>query len=321
MYKAFSRKEGKPGDRRKHQGLTYVKSINGKWLIERDAAFKKLLTRLHVTEGKTLRTISTELGIPHSSVQKALNDLGIMRSKKERAEKRNTFVDKNFKTLKRMYADGMSVQHMCEYINERCETKFDEMSLARALTDKGVTLRTYKEASVARQIVGRQHIPKRGCAVFSAPAIQAWNYHLDLNLDSLTFEQYRRIVARFTGMAVKRFPQFFPGNARTEDRRFSGIDMDHQLSRFSGWYEQKGDTYQKRKKVVPLDVICHPVNLKLIPARANMQKSNRDHHTLEELQEKIAKFSKKHGDIFADYYEQYCVDDLIRLHSERQSGC
>lgn len=25
-------------------------------------------------------------------------------------------------------------------------------------------------------------------------------------------------------------------------------------------------------------------------------------------------------DIFADYYEQYCVDDLIKLHMEKQRG-
>ena len=320
MYKEFPRNEGKPGDTRKHSGLTYEKSSNGKWLIVRDAALKKLLTRLYVTEGKTLRTIGEETGIPHSTLQKALNGYGLMRSKKSKTTTRSEFVDRNFKRLSGMYADGMSVAQIVEIVNAKTPQNFNESSMTKLLKAQGLAMRSESDRAYEAFTQDRRKSPVRGTGVFSQPAIDAWHYHLDMSLRGLTFTQYRRLVARFTSMVVRRFPQYFPDNARREDREFSGIDMDHQLSRFSGYYVRKGDEYVPRKNPVALDVMCHPENLKLMSARANMQKSNRDHHSLKKLLGKIDAFTEQHGDIFADYYERYCKQDLVMMHTEKRRG-
>jgi hypothetical protein len=321
MYKAFSRNDGKPGDRRTHAGLTYEKSVNGKWLIVRDTAFKKLLRRLHIDEGKTLRAIKAETGIPHSSLQKALNEFNLMRSKKVKSATLAEFVDRNLARLRTMYVDdGLSAMQIAEIVNEKTGHEFSETSMTKMLKERGVKIRDASDCAKAAYVQDRRKRTERGAGVFAQTAIDSWNYHLDLNLRGLTFEQYRRIAARFTYMVVRRFPQFFPANARREDREFSGIDMDHQLSRFSGYYVRKGDEYVPRKNPVPLEVLCHPVNLKLMAARANMQKSNRDHHSLKKLQEKIEAFASQHGDIFADYYERYCKQDLVMMHTEKKRG-
>lgn len=75
----------KVGTKKFVDGLTYVKQVNGKWLIDPTPSVRDWLTRLYVRKELTMRELSEETGIPHSSLQKLLNHFDLMRSKKEKA--------------------------------------------------------------------------------------------------------------------------------------------------------------------------------------------------------------------------------------------
>lgn len=311
MYVNIESSKGKVGDIQKHNGLTYEKTRNGKWLLVRNNKLKKLLKDLHIKQGKTIRTITEETGIPHSTVQKALNDFGLMQSKKAKAEDLAKFVKKNLKLLTRMYCElEMTPAEIRKAIHK--ETGKDFKNIKTEMRRQGVPIRSHGEAIAVATKKGRRYKTTSADALFSPVQITAWDNNLDRSLQGLTFKQYKRIVHRFTYMVVKRFPMYVEPGSRRELRSGTNIELDHQFSKSSGFYEFNGTEYVPRKQPISLEVICHPLNLKLMTSRSNSIKGSGNHIELDELEKQIAKFEKQHGDIFEDYYGTYTKEEIKR---------
>lgn len=314
MYVDLSGEPGSVGDKKKVNGLTYEKTGNGKWLLVRNAALRKVLYDLHVKQKKPLRAIHQETGIPHSSIQKALNDLGVMRSKKARSAEIHAFIDKNLDKLKRMYFDkSMSFVEIAAKVKEKTGRDYKPFMYARYFRKLGIKLRTHQEGIDAAELKGNRRRVVRGEQIFAASSVAGWTDALEKPLTSLTPQQYKRIVQRFTGMVIKRFPHLFAPEFQ-RDLKPNGYHVDHMFSVSNGFYELRKNQYVERKCKVPLEVICHPVNLQLLHGKANMTKGSRNAFDLEGLHKRIAVFEKKHGDIFDDYYGQFTCSDIVDIH-------
>lgn len=314
MYVSIPSDNGRVGDRQKHNGLTYEKAKNGKWLLVRDRALRTLLTDLHGKQKKTLRQIHTETGIPHSTIQKALNDMGLMRSKKEYSASFKKFVDRNFDKLQRMYVEkGMTFSEIADKVKEKTGHDYPSFMYGRHFKKRGVQTRTHAQGIALATTFGKRHRIPKGNQVFSSSAMRGWNDALEKPLKDLTPKQYKIIVQRFTKMVIKRFPHLFAPEFQ-RDLQPDGYHIDHMFSVSSGYYELRKNVYVERKCKVPLEVICHPVNLQVIHGSANVTKGSRNSFDLEELHRRIAKFEKKHGDIFDDYYGQFTCSDIVSIH-------
>lgn len=314
MYVSIPSDNGRVGDRQKHNGLTYEKTKNGKWLLVRDRALRTLLTDLHGKQKKTLRQIHTETGIPHSTIQKALNDMGLMRSKKAYSTEFTKFADRNLDKLKRMYIEkGMTFSEIANKVKEKTGRDYQPSMYGRYFRRLGIETRTHQEAIDLAESKGIRYRISPGEHIFSEHSVKGWNDALEKPLRDLSPKQYKILVQRFTKMVIKRFPHLFA----PEFQRYmqpNGYHIDHMFSVSSGYYELRKNIYVERKCKVPLEVICHPVNLQIIRGSINMTKGSRNSFDLEELHKRIAKFEKKHGDIFDDYYGQFTCSDIVEIH-------
>lgn len=70
----------------------------------------------------------------------------------------------------------------------------------------------------------------------------------------------------------------------------SGYSIDHRLSRHDG--------FNKYKEIVPLKIMNHPCNLKILSREENSIKGKTSSITLTKLKENIRRFNKKYGDPF-----------------------
>lgn len=326
MYVELPKDEGCVGDTRKVNGLTYKKQTNGRWLLVRNKRLRSIVTKLYCVEELTLRGITDRTGIPHSSMQRILNDFGLMRKKKSMSdEDASKFCRKNHTTLVAMYLnEGLTRSSIAKAVVGATGLPFTSKMLSRYFDSVGVYRRNHSESIAEATKHGRMVTRKRGELLFSKRAIASWDYHLDMDLRGLTYAQYKRIVRRFTYMTVSRYPDLFPEGTHTIDRWLIGnsadTHLDHQYSISNGYYEFDGRDYLQRDLPVPLTVMCHPCNLKLLTAKANMIKSSSNHISLEDLTSSIAEFERKHGDIFDDYYGNYAKDSLVTAYSKRKDS-
>lgn len=305
---------GSVGDQKKVNGLTYEKARNGKWLLVRNNALRKLLTDLYVKQEKTLRQIGDITGIPHSTIQKAINDFKIMRSKKEASAEFKDFAERNLEKLKRLYYEGgLTFAMIAAKVKAKTGRDYKAFMYSRYFRSLGLTLRSHQESIELAEARGNRRRCVRGEGTFSASAIKGWNDCLEKPLKDLTPKQYKILVQRFTKMVVKRFPHLFDAEFQ-RDLQPTGKHIDHMFSVSNGYYELRRNVFAERKCKVPLEVICHPVNLQLIHGKENMTKGSRNAFELNELESRIAKFEKKHGDIFDDYYGQFTRSDIMDIH-------
>lgn len=303
-------------------GFKFERSKNGLWKLTANKKLRDYLTNHYVKREMTLRKLSEFSGHPMATLQNLLNDFGLMRKKKPNSnEEVFKFCSKNKDKLLSMYHDdGRTVGYIARMINSNGKIYVTHTQLSSYFDYVGLDRRSHIEAIRKYRDLGRGRIPKKGEAIFHPPAINSWNYHLDLNLNALTYNQYKRIVYRFTYMAIDRLPHLFQDLAHKKDRNQLGIsrvDLDHQFSVSNGYYDFVKGNYVKRKQVIPLEVMCHPCNLKLIPEKINCIKGARNHKSLKQLIDEIEKFKKKHGDIFDDYYGSYSKDEVVELHKSK----
>lgn len=313
MYRQQNPREGKLGDRRKDGKYTYEKSNNGRWKLVENDALKKHLHSLYVKKGLGINPVSKETGIPYSVTQQLLAEFGFLRTHAGKANAFEAFMQKNFKRVLRMYEKGQTLLEISQILEDTDGRKFPRSKYLAYFKANDVHIRDSKEAHAVATETGRKtHEKPAGMGLFKPQATNSWHYHLDLNLSGLTFEQYKRIVYRFTYMVTVRYPKMFPANVSMQARRGEPIDLDHQLSIFNGFHRFDGKSYVARKRPLALEVMCHPANLKLMCRMTNMKKHSQNHLSLEQLTTAIAKHQEKHGDIFDDYYGRYTKEDYVK---------
>lgn len=309
------------GTQRTLNGYVFEKQINGKWLILCNTKLTKLMTKLYVAEKLTIRDISNTTGIPHSTTQGLLNKLELMRKKTPTAHKQAlVFLDRNKEHIKNLYIEeGRTFKSILTEINSSGKIHITGSQLRRYFDKLGLDKRTHSESIALATKHGRRHKVSKGEVLFASHSISSWNYHLDKVLTGLTYNQYKRIVQRFTYMVIARFPKLFSYGTHKRDRAHADLsdhELDHQFAVSNGYYEYKKGKYVQRKTLVPLEVMCHPCNLKLMLGRTNQIKGSKNHIEYEDLLLKIEKFKLKHGDIFDDYYTKYTKEDLVYEYSK-----
>lgn len=65
--------------------------------------------------------------------------------------------------------------------------------------------------------------------------------------------------------------------------------LDHMLSKYDG--------FNKYSKPVDLRIVCHPANLKLVPAHDNLTKNKKSSLSIQKLKKRIKRFESIHGEV------------------------
>lgn len=78
---------------------------------------------------------------------------------------------------------------------------------------------------------------------------------------------------------------------------------DHQFSIYLGYfrYSAKRGKFVPRRKPIPLQVLCHPANLKVISASENAIKGTRAAIRYGKLLRRIEEFDSIFGPVFKDF--------------------
>jgi len=268
--------------RHKATGYWFEKSKNGKWALVWKKNLVEAVRTLYVDQGKTLRYISTTLNVSHSIVQRKIDEKGWMRSKRERGAYIRKTLSKHA-LLKRMYLnDNKSAGEIAKHFG------IDESYLEKYFKGQDYC-RTASQATRLSIKVGRN---KPG----SIKHERAWEKYILLDISSFDMLQYTYAVRRFTDSVMLRYGKYIDP-AKKRSRSFH---VDHRISIAHGYSKICKDTGKpkRRKRLLPLHVICHPANLILMPGADNAHKSARSSLTVKELKRAIKKFDLKHGAVF-----------------------
>lgn len=100
---------------------------------------------------------------------------------------------------------------------------------------------------------------------------------------SFTLTEYNRKIKKFTGYVYRAYKDII------DPKRLRGSEyhLDHRLS--------KSHAYSKYDTPLPLRVVCHPMNLKVVTARENLTKNHKSTLTLSALKRRIKKFDSEYG--------------------------
>lgn len=146
MYYTEITETAKVGTKKFVNGLTYVKQLNGKWLIEPNVHVKRWLTLLYVRRELTLRELSEETGIPHASLQTLLNHFGLMRSKKEKAKSHIDIVRREAEQIRSWNFDLVPAGKVAKRLASRYGVDMCVWALHKACVRAGI--KVYKKTEL-----------------------------------------------------------------------------------------------------------------------------------------------------------------------------
>lgn len=252
----------------------YVKASSGRWSVVLTKALLAEVRRCYVVQGMTLRETKAALrieGMPTINVQKVLEDNEWMRSHYGRNAARDKWYAENKKAL------------------------------VRAVNEYGVELTSvYRWAGVpehtkmVRDHNGRSGRLKVSKAKFSSGwlsrlEVDTWNSLLSLDVDTLNFTEYQHAVHQLSFLAMRRARVTYPLRS---GRR---VHLDHKLSKYFGFHTRdsnpvhgKNKLNVKRKQVVPLTLMCHPANLRVVSSATNCVKRFSSTTTVKELRQLVS---------------------------------
>ena len=274
---------GKVGETRKFQGNTYRKSRNGKWQLVPSAKLKRAIHSAYVVRRGTLRSVADELGLTQRVVQQVVDAEGWDVGKAELRDRNKELLERHAETILRLYARGDSCQDIAKQLGIS--------SGVRAYVRKLGLMRSPGEQQSLNMLKFKDRY-EDGMLAYTDRCIAIRVRKAEFS----GFEQYKHCIVQLTKLIVDRHWQHIDPKCR-QSRDYN---IDHQFSKFYGWYEfsMQKERMLVRKTPVPLSVICHPANLKLLPAKMNSAKGNMCHISLSALRKKIREFDKKHGKVF-----------------------
>lgn len=146
MYYTEITESAKVGTKKFVNGLTYVKQVNGRWLIEPNVHVKRWLTMLYVRRELTLRELPAETGIPHSSLQTLLNHFGLMRSKKEKAKSHIDIVQREAEQIRSWNFDLVPAGRIAKRLASKYSVDMCVWAFHKACARAGI--RVYKKTEL-----------------------------------------------------------------------------------------------------------------------------------------------------------------------------
>ncbi|QBX06584.1 hypothetical protein H1O16_gp171 [Burkholderia phage BcepSaruman] len=259
--------DGKVGDCVSVQGVVYEKSKNGRWGRQITEAH---LRDLYCKQQLTLREIAEALGVGHSLVQAKMKAYGIdTRSHYGRFEEQLEYMRKNAKALKKahdQYDIGTYVLAKFLGLNIEAVVQFftEELGYAK---DK-------------RRRVVRKTERTHSSYIRSELSYITWNKYLGMDVSAMSYTQYRAAIKLFTRLVAER--------TQLDKKRGAYDHIDHIFSVYNGYWRMLDDGGRlRRKEPVPLALICHPENLRVLDARANCAKGNSSDMSLKQLRSRV----------------------------------
>lgn len=287
LQNVIPRTSGQVGDIVEHSnGYRYEKSKNGKWKLLINRKLEKKILSLY-RKGDTLRTVAKDIGIALSTAQGVINRNGLNCGKGARAKSDREILEKNKRKIISLYRSNWSFEQLAErygILNYRV--------VGALIANEGIQRSKGEE--------GRRSIRlsyERGTSAARRKHAAAKATHS--NRKSFTsFREYDRCARKLTNVILSDYAQIIdPKGIRSVETH-----VDHQYSIHSGWYRfsESRQEYVKRKRIVPLRVISHPANLKIMPSIENAVKGHRCAIDEDQLYRRIEKFELKHGRVFND---------------------
>jgi len=236
---------------------------------------RKLAKKLYVKDGLSLRKVAAHFECAHAAVQKLAEEEGWIRKRRSDV---NNYADE----IKRLYLEEL---WSAEQISKKLG--FTTGQIHHHINYHGGYCRDIREAGEVSK--------KTGAKLRPYATEKAIEKYLSMDISKLTWSQYRYVVHKFTTLVLTKFGGYFD---KLELRgREHNYNVDHIFSvrdGFMKWSEEKG-MMVPRRKVVPLSVICHPANLRIVRFRVNMDKGSRSLYSMKQLHTEIANMENEHG--------------------------
>lgn len=285
---AISSREGVVGERRTVNGIQYEKRRNGRWKILYDSKLIGRIRRELVTKGKTQQEVADYFGLTRPAVSLIAKHNGFASdpNKKERGDRNREIARTNSREIKRL--------HTKEHVGAAELTRIFGFSQV-GYVEQYLKSKPWKvsQSEIAKASVLREEVRKQQNHYLR-------NCYLTASLKSVrSYHEYKHRVRRLTALVLKDFVEILdPKNLRSPEWH-----IDHQISIFSGYfiYSPTRRKFVRRKELIPLHLVCHPANLKLLPRAVNSSKANDNHLTEKELLTKIKSFEKVHGKVFPGF--------------------
>lgn len=268
--------------RHKATGYWFEKSKNGKWGLVFTDELTEQIRVCYVEDGMPLRDIAKMMEVTHSVIQKLVDSHGWMRSKRDRGVVIKKVLSKH-KTIKRMYVkDRMGGDEIADHFG------IDPSYIHNYLKEQPYR-RSMSEAMLNSFSRGR----KEYVLDFH---YAAWDKWMTLDVRELDFTQYQYAVRSFTNCVMIRYGHLID----PKGKRSKHFHIDHRLSIADAFTKLSKNTGRPvpRKEPIPLYVVCHPANLKLMPGKDNHAKSARSSITVKSLHKAISEFETQHGVVF-----------------------
>jgi len=259
----------------------YEKFKNGRWGFALTPDLLKQVEQLYCEQGCNLREVAATLSLPdhpaisHSQIQKICNQQGWMRSHYGRVDSQIDFLTRNASALKKAHLRyGLTVGELAIALNIVSGVLGNFF-----VTELGIAPKDgHSNASRVREKYGN---------VLTPPQRDSWNRFLSLDVNDLSFSEYQSAVRKFSDLVALRY------RLDKNHVRSMAYHVDHRVSKFYGYWTSASDrkytfgniepTQIKRSQVLPLEVICHPVNLRIVDSHTNCVKNHKSELTVKKL--------------------------------------
>lgn len=137
-----------------------------------------------------------------------------------------------------------------------------------------------------------------------------WRTVESLDKKILSYHRYHARVRNGTSRMLVKYGHLIEGAEHWgKHGKGGGYEIDHLLSIYEGYYKPK-------IKPISWYKLVHPANLALVPKTENRTKGSRSKVTARELEDRIAEFELKHGQVV---YPWVAPNTKRRLRSRRSS--
>lgn len=277
-------RKAKVGQRATHKPTGYVfeKSKNGRWSFVWEGKLAEQIAKQYGDGKSTVREIATSMGICLSTVQRFLDRRELLGAKRNLIDLGKKVVATKPKTIKRLYLSGMNIEQIAEHFGISINT------IAAHIREQSYRRTAAESAAVAFKA------DRRNGKIHNQSATERL---LSVKIEGLELERYRHAVKKMTTNVMFRFGHLIdPEKVRSPE-----FHVDHMFSVTDGWSKlcKASRTFEQRQHPVPLRIICHPANLRMLTNSQNVHKGGRSALTLKELEFEIAKFESLHGEVFS----------------------
>jgi len=235
------------------------RDFSGKFISMWDDEKCEIARKLYVDEKKSLRYIANYFGCSLGPVQQLVKKNGWMREKSEFVKDRNGF----WKKVTKINRDTAK-----KIIKARRDYGLNYVELATIFDIPREKLREFLKSK--KLTLSPKECSKKAGEFRTQRAI---DYYHNLKVSD-TYENYRHEA---TKLAIIMCSHYKKQNKK-------GFEIDHKLSVRDGFNLK-----------IPIKIISHPANLRIVTKRSNQLKGSKSIITYERLKRDIQKFNKTYG--------------------------